>query len=85
MKLHERMDAIFESGTPPNARLVLIALASHADPIGACRPSIALIASKTGLGDGKTINLIDAMGVLLSAVKALDAEVRQLKAEVRHG
>lgn len=37
----------------------------------------------TGLGDGRTINVIDAMGVLLAAVKELDEQVRALRTEIR--
>lgn len=36
----------------------------------------------TGLGDGRTINIIDAIGVLLAAVKELDAQVRDLASVV---
>jgi hypothetical protein len=35
----------------------------------------------TGLGDGQSINAVDAIGMLLGAVQALDAEVRELRAE----
>jgi len=36
----------------------------------------------TGLGDGKTIDLLDLTGVLMSAVKALSAEVQELKEQI---
>ena len=36
----------------------------------------------TGLGDGRTINIIDAIGVLLAAVKELDARVSALASVV---
>ena len=38
---------------------------------------------ETGLGDGTTINVIDAIGTTMGAVKELSAEVRALKGRVR--
>jgi len=46
------MSAIFESESlPPTARLVLLALADHADDTGRCYPSIARLCRRTGLSE----------------------------------
>jgi hypothetical protein len=36
----------------------------------------------TGTGDGKTINFVDALGVAFATIKALDAEVRELRVKL---
>lgn len=40
-------------------------------------------AKETGVGDGRTINVIDAIGVNMAATKELSKEVRDLKREVK--
>ncbi len=46
------MSAIFESETlGPTQRLIMLALADHADDAGRCYPSIARLCQRTGLGE----------------------------------
>jgi hypothetical protein len=45
------MAAVFESDMPPTERLVMLALADHADDAGDCYPSVARIMSRTGLSE----------------------------------
>lgn len=43
------MSAIFESDLPPSKRLVMLALADHANDEGICYPSIARLCLRTGM------------------------------------
>ena len=38
---------------------------------------------ETGLGDGKTINVIDAIGVTMAATKELSKDVRSLRKQIQ--
>lgn len=56
------MAAIFESETlGPTERLILLALADHADDSGRCYPSISRLAQRTGLSERAVRNNVRAM------------------------
>ncbi|MDB6454729.1 helix-turn-helix domain-containing protein [Falsirhodobacter sp. 20TX0035] len=56
------MSAVFESETlGPTQRLIMLALADHADDSGRCYPSIARLCQRTGLGERAVQNNIRAL------------------------
>ena len=67
------MRAVWTSGLPPTARLVLLALADWADDAGRCWPSLPQIADKTGFTE-RTVRTAIA-----------EVEGQWLTREIRHG
>ncbi|MBM3603585.1 MAG: helix-turn-helix domain-containing protein [Alphaproteobacteria bacterium] len=56
------MSAVFESETlGPTERLIMLALADHADDAGRCYPSISRLCQRTGLGERAVQNNLKAL------------------------
>lgn len=61
------MSAIFDGDLPPTDRLVMLALADHANDDGFCYPSVGRLTKRTGLGERtvqKAIQRLAELGAL---------------------
>ncbi len=54
-------DWAWSRAVPPAHKLVLLALAEHADPVGQCWPSIARLTADTGLARSTVVTALNAL------------------------